>query len=73
MQKQYKLKNIVITLIETLKKQDYLVYFRKISILELSEKEIVFWVVSSFMKDNLEAKFYKEVFEASKLENRDLE
>jgi hypothetical protein len=25
------------------------------------------------MKDNLEAKFYNEVFEASKLENRELE
>lgn len=73
MQKQFKLKNIVINLINTLKKQDYLVYFRKMSILELSEKEIVFWVVSSFMKDNLEAKFYKEVFDAAKLENRDLE
>jgi len=42
MQKQYKLKNIVINLINTLKKQDFLVYFRKISILEISDKEIVF-------------------------------
>ena len=72
MQKQFKLKNIVINLINTLKKQDYLVYFRKMSILELNEKEIVFWVVSSFMKDNLEAKFYKEIFDAAKLENREL-
>lgn len=73
MQKQYKLKNIVVNVIEKLKKQDFLVYFRKMSILELSDKEIVFGVVSSFMKDNLEAKFYNEVFEASKLENKDLE
>ncbi len=72
MQKQYKLKNIIINIIDTIKKQDYLVYFRKISILELTDTEIVFWVVSSFMKDNLEAKFYNVIFESSKLEVRDL-
>ncbi|MFK7780562.1 MAG: chromosomal replication initiator protein DnaA [Candidatus Gracilibacteria bacterium] len=73
MQKQYKLKNIVVNIIDKLKKQDFLVYFRKMSILEFNDKEIVFGVVSSFMKDNLEAKFYNEVFEASKIENKDLE
>jgi chromosomal replication initiation ATPase DnaA len=73
MQKQVKIKNIVINIIDTLKKQDFLVYFRKVSILELSEKEVVFGVVSSFMKDNLEAKFEKEIFAATKLEIRDLE
>ena len=73
MQKQYKLKNIVVNIIDTLKKQDFLVYFRKISILEISEKEIVFWVVSGFMKDNLEAKFYNTVLDAARLENRELE
>jgi len=73
MQKQYQLKNIVINIIDTIKKQDFLVYFRKISILEITEKEIVFWVVSSFMKDNLEAKFYNVVLAAAKLENREIE
>jgi len=73
MQKQYKLKNIVVNIIENLKKQDFLVYFRKMSILEISDKEIVFGVVSGFMKDNLEAKFYNEVLDASKIENSDLE
>jgi len=73
MQKQYQLKNIVINIIDSIKKQDFLVYFRKISILEINEKEIVFWVVSSFMKDNLEAKFYNEVLAAAKLENREIE
>ena len=73
MQKQYKLKNIIINIIDTIKKQDFLVYFRKITIMEMSEKEIVFWVVSWFMKDNLEAKFYKDIFESAKLENRELE
>ncbi len=69
MQKQYKLKNIVSHIIERLKKQDFLVYFRKISILEISDKEVVFWVVSWFMKDNLEAKFYNEILESTKIEN----
>ncbi len=73
MQKQFKLKNIVINIIDTVKKQDFLVYFRKITITEINEKEIVFWVVSSFMKDNLEAKFYNDIFNAAKLEVRDLE
>ncbi len=73
MQKQYKLKNVITSLIGTLKKQDFLVYFRKISILEISDKEIVFWVISGFMKDNLEAKFYNEIFEACKIENRNIE
>ncbi len=73
MQKHYKLKNIIINVIDTIKKQDFLVYFRKITIMEISDKEIVFWVVSWFMKDNLEAKFYNNIFDAAKLENRDLE
>lgn len=73
MQKQYKLKNIVTNIIEKMKKQDFLVYFRKISILEINDKEIVFGVVSSFMKNNIEAKFYNEVLNASRLENPDLE
>ena len=73
MEKQYKLKNIVINIIGKLKKQDFLVYFRKISILDISDKEIVFWVVSSFMKDNLEAKFKDIVLESAKLENKNLE
>lgn len=73
MQKQYKLKNIITYVANNIKKQDFLVYFRKISIIEISQQEIVFWVVSSFMKDNLEAKFYKDIFNAAKTENEKLE
>lgn len=69
MQKNYKLQNIVSNIIERVKKQDFLVYFRKISIMELSNESITFGVVSWFMKQNLEAKFYNEVFESAKLEN----
>lgn len=69
MEKIFMLQNIVSNIIEKIKKQDFLVYFRKISIIEVSEAKVVFWVVSPFMKDNLEAKFYKEILEATKQEN----
>lgn len=65
MQNNYKLQNIVSNVIENVKKQDFLVYFRKISIVNISDDKAIFWVVSSFMKDNLEAKFYNQVLEAT--------
>ena len=64
MDKYYKLKSILLTLSQDLKKQDFLVYFRKISILEVTSSKITFWVVSSFMKDNLEAKFRTQILKA---------
>jgi len=42
MDKYYKLKNILGNLTEVIKKQDFLVYFRKISILEITQDEVVF-------------------------------
>ena len=68
MEKHYRLKNILSTLITNLKKQDYLVYFRKISILEISDNKLTFGTVSSFMKDNLEAKFQDIILSATKEE-----
>ena len=41
MEKYYRLKNILLSVIDDVKKQDFLVYFRKMSILEVNEKEIV--------------------------------
>ncbi|NCO31945.1 hypothetical protein GW891_04080 [bacterium] len=41
MQNNYKLQNIVSNIIERVKKQDFLVYFRKISIVELTETRLV--------------------------------
>jgi chromosomal replication initiation ATPase DnaA len=68
MEKHYKLKNILTHIIESVKKQDFLVYFRKISIIEIQDTKVIFGTVSSFMKDNLEAKFYKTVLEATQKE-----
>ncbi len=68
MEKVYKLQNILTNIISQIKKQDFLVYFRKISILSVSETVIDFWVVSTFMKWNLEAKFYNTILAATKKE-----
>ncbi len=68
MERHYKLKEILKHLVEDIKKQDFLVYFRKISIVEISETKVVFWAISWFMKDNLEAKFYDKILSATKKE-----
>ncbi len=68
MQKYNSLKNILNLILKDIKKQDFLVYFRKISLLQISDDTIVFWVVSSFMKDNLRAKFYDTIKSATLLE-----
>lgn len=60
------LRNIVKQLAQSIRKQDFLTYFKKISYLGEIEGVIVLWVVSAFMRDNLTHKFGKEVFEAVK-------
>ena len=68
MENQYRVKNILTEIIGQVKKQDYLVYFRKITIYKIDASKIVFWTVSSFMRDNLAAKFDKLILEATKKE-----
>jgi chromosomal replication initiator protein len=68
MEKHYKLKNIVTNLIQDIKKQDFLVYFRKVSAVEITENKFVLGVVSNFMKDNLQAKFYDAILTATRKE-----
>ena len=68
MEKYIILKNILSNLILNIKKQDFLVYFRKISIIDISTTKIKFWVVSTFMKDNIEAKFYDQLLKSAKQE-----
>ena len=72
MENIYKLKNIITNLTKEVKKQDFLVYFRKMSILEIVDNKIIFGVESSFMKNNLEAKFMKELLLASQKEDSDI-
>jgi chromosomal replication initiation ATPase DnaA len=73
MEKHYTLKNILLNLISDIKKQDFLVYFRKISLIDSNETKMTFGVLSSFMKDNLEAKFYDIILKAAKKEIPTLE
>ena len=68
MEKHYRVKNILTEIIENVKKQDYLVYFRKITIYKIDTDSITYGTVSSFMRDNLQAKFYDIVLEATKKE-----
>ena len=44
-----------------IRKQDFLTYFKKFSLISVSENGVVLGVVSSFHKDNLSKKFYDEI------------
>lgn len=44
-----------------IRKQDFLTYFKKFSLLSVDNKSVTIWVVSSFHKDNLSRKFYDEI------------
>lgn len=68
MEKYDNLKNILNGILKNIKKQDFLVYFRKISIIEITKEKVIFWVVSGFMKENLEAKFYDLIFTSTRQE-----
>ncbi len=57
------LKNIAKELILKIRKQDFLTYFKKLSIVKISDDSIVFGVVSSFARDNISHKFYDEIKE----------
>ncbi len=68
MEKNYRLQNILSNLAKEIKKQDFLVYFRKISLLQETKTKVVFGVMSGFMKNNLEAKFYDKILRATQKE-----
>lgn len=58
------LRKIVRAIAENVKKQDFLTYFKKLSLLSCDEGTIVFGVVSSFARDNLAHKFKNEIASA---------
>ena len=58
------LKNIIKEVAEKIRKQDFLTYFKKVSIIEINETSISLWFVSSFAKDNISHKFKLEIEEA---------
>ena len=55
------LRKIVQAVAGNVKKQDFLTYFKKLSLLSNEGGELVFGVVSSFARDNLAHKFKKEI------------
>lgn len=65
MEKVNILRKIITNITQDIRKQDFLVYFGMISILEITEEKVVFWVISSFVKDNLMAKFYDNIKKAT--------
>ncbi len=68
MEKYYKLQSILEQLVKSIKRQDFLVYFRKMSILEIEDRKVVFGCFSDFMSSNLEAKFYDLILNITKEE-----
>lgn len=46
---------------QTIRKQDFLTYFKKFSLLEIREDTVVIWVVSHFHRDNLLKKFDTDI------------
>ncbi len=58
------LNRIVRSIAGKVRKQDFLTYFKKISLISLTADEVVLGVVSSFMRDNLTHKFKAEVLAA---------
>lgn len=55
------LKNVIKELVEKVRKTDFLTYFKKLSIITIDENTVVFWVISSFAKDNISHKFYSDI------------
>jgi chromosomal replication initiation ATPase DnaA len=48
----------------SIRKQDFLTYFKKFSLLTTTEDSVTLGVVSSFHRDNLSRKFYGEIKQA---------
>jgi chromosomal replication initiator protein len=55
------LESAVRSMSSTIRKQDFLTYFKKFSLIEATSTSVVIGVVSSFHKDNLSKKFYDEI------------
>lgn len=66
MDKLESLKLILSHLLQDIRKQDFLVYFKKMSIVEKSDAHVSYGVISEFMKGNLTAKFYDQILKATK-------
>jgi chromosomal replication initiation ATPase DnaA len=55
------LHSAVMAMSGTIRKQDFLTYFKKFSLITSTHNSVTLGVVSSFHKDNLSKKFYNEI------------
>ena len=55
------LQEVISNLSVSIRKQDFLTYFKKFSLIETTTDSITLGVVSSFHRDNLSKKFYDEI------------
>ena len=55
------LQEVISNLSVSIRKQDFLTYFKKFSLLETTTDSVTLGVVSSFHRDNLSKKFYDEI------------
>lgn len=55
------LRSVLLDLSRTLRKPDYLTYFKKFSLHSVTEDSLTLGVVSSFHRDNLSQKFYDDI------------
>lgn len=58
------LTEVIKSLSVSVRKQDFLTYFKRFSLVSTTEDSITLGVVSSFHRDNLLKKFYDEIKEA---------
>lgn len=63
------LENAIKNIASSVRKQDFLTYFKKFSLLSVSEDQVKLWVVSGFHRDNLTKKFISEIELAIKWES----
>lgn len=60
------LKNVISILSTSIRKQDFLTYFKKFSLVSVTVDSVTLGVVSSFHRDNLTKKFYDDIKTAVK-------
>ena len=61
------IKNIIKEVSQKIRKQDFLTYFKKVSLVNISDTSISLGFISSFAKDNISHKFSNEIIEAVKI------
>lgn len=67
------LNNFCTYLISDIRKQDFLTYFQKLSMVSYEENVLTLWVVSEFIRDNMDHRFSNQMLTAAKIIWTDIE